>query len=285
MRSYVELFSVLQRPEPMCVVLDPALINSAVAEELSKYMMHRPLVVYASITKEAMETSVILARKTGAQFVFAGSTNERSALSRALLLAPDVEMGMGLLAAIDFRLQILPQQLREVIETTLMAGHGPATPDALARQSALPRRTLDRWLSRAGFASGRLLVASVRVIRSYPAITSSAIPFRRIAAMLGYPSQRSMDSQLRALVDCTSPQLRVAKLSRETMIERIIAKITVQKDSTTPRRGGKPQSESKFDDAANVEEETDTRSNTAHDAGTFRYQSHLPGEIRANRIS
>lgn len=231
LRNAAGLISELRNSSELCVVLDPALLTLTDAQEIVGLIVRFPLsvVVYTSVTKEAMELAVLFARRTSAEFIFAGSTDERAGLARALLLTPDVKLAEGLVNALQDHIAVLPVQLRDEVTGMLKTGGGPPTPDALARQSALPRRTMDRWLARAGFTSGRLLVASARVMGAYSAITSSKIPFRRIAAMIGYPTQRALDTKLRALFDRSSASLRAYPPDRAKAIILVAEHLTTQK--------------------------------------------------------
>jgi len=231
-RTLSELIRKLKEPQESCVILDPALLSSVAAEEVAKNTAQLPchLVLYASITPRSLEASVILARKTNAQFVFSGAPDEKQALARALL-PPDVETGVHLLAALHSQVELLPQPLRNTVSTLLTTGTGPLTPNALARQSTLSRRTMDRQLAQAGFASSRLLIASAHIFRVLPAITCSTVPFRRVAIMLGYSTQRSLNRQLYALFNCTSSQLRSAPI-----LPSVAASLAAQKLTSSSNR-------------------------------------------------
>lgn len=231
------LLDLLHRSECDCVVLDPALISVADAEVIGaavvKYL--RPLVVFSSITTAALETGVILAQRTDAQFVFHGVVNERATLARTLLLAPSSALGISVVDRLGVHLERLPTYFRGHIAKMLRVGHGPPTPDALAGVSRIPRRSLDRHLADAGFVSARLLIAAARLTGSYRSITSSRIPFRRIAGMLGYKSQRTMDGQLVALVGQNSASLRSDPPSTEMVASRIARALTTRRASIPDR--------------------------------------------------
>ncbi len=114
LRNAAELIAELDSPSELCVILSPALVTLVEAQEIVRRIVRfpRPVIFYTSITKEAMEAAVLFARGTHAEFIFVDSANERSALARALLLAPDMELGEELAMALQDRLAILPIQLR-----------------------------------------------------------------------------------------------------------------------------------------------------------------------------
>lgn len=212
----------------VCLVLDPSLLSVASAEELAERCAMHPVatVAYGSISHQALESTVILAQRTAAQFVFHGTPNERSALARALLLAPDPAIGARLVDALAPQIRLLPEVLAENVLTMLRSASGASSPEELATQSAFARRTMDRWIARAGFTSARLLAAAARVVRVYRAVVASEVPLKRLAAMVGYRSQRTLDQQLEVLAGATSTSLRKMPLAVPALIDRMTGALT-----------------------------------------------------------
>jgi hypothetical protein len=230
-----DVLLTLTAGQELCLVVDPALLSLSAAGAIIRYSARAQVrtVVFTSVTQSAMEISVLFARQTNAQFVFAGAVNERSLLTRALLLSANVRLGEALLDTIHNYITNLPGHTQEVVRAMFKGGDSPSTPNALARMSAVSRRTLDRQLFCAGFRSARLLVSAAKVVRAYSAITSSTIPFRRIAAVFGHATQRSMDSQLSEFLDRRSAQLRAAPLSHDTVVAALVTKLTTSEYAST----------------------------------------------------
>jgi AraC-like DNA-binding protein len=228
-----ELMLELAAPHDECLVIDPAIISVEHAEAIvvSLIKFPRALVAFASVSLAALESSVILAQRTAASFVFRGTPNERSALERALLLAPDSALGLALLALIETRLMRLPSGLRERLSLMLRNGDGPNSPDALAAASALGRRSLDRYLEEAGFGSARRVIEAARVTAAYRALTTSRTPLVHVASVLGYKSQRTLDSQLSLLLGTTCAKLRSDPISCAEAAERLAQRLTTREPS------------------------------------------------------
>lgn len=195
--SLGELDARMRSAAESCVIVDPALLSVADADALSKAAveLQQPVVAYTSLTPGAMQSVVILALRASAQFVYQGTPDERSALVRALLAVPGPEFGGALIAALSPRLAHLTPSLREVVTAMLRTGAGSFSAVGLAARSGVPRRTMDRAIVTAGFKSTRVLIAAAKIVRSYRAITSTRTSFKRIAAALGYASQRTLDQQ------------------------------------------------------------------------------------------
>jgi AraC-like DNA-binding protein len=237
-----ELLIELASPHDECIILDPALLSPANAETVAANLTEFPraLVAFSSVSTAALESSVILARRTSARFVFRGTPNECSALERALVLTPDSTLGAELLTALDRNMKRLPAGLRDRVTSLFRTGDGPSSPDALAAATALARRSLDRYLADAGFASAHRIIVAARVTSAYRAITTSNTPLSHIAAMLGYKSQRTMDAQLMGLLDSTGARLRAGPLSVTEAVSRLTQRLTVR-DSRRQPRSPQPQ--------------------------------------------
>lgn len=205
-----QLLSELEYPNDACIVLDPALVSATAAEHVVHAIQKHPryVVAYSSTTMPGIEIGAVLSRIEAIRFVFRGTPNERTVLQRALLLTPNSAMASALLLAVDDNLSRLPQLLRERISNLFRGTDGPASSDALAAASGITRRSLDRRVPDAGFVSARAIIEAARIAWAYRAITESVIPLGRIAAMLGYTSSRTMDQQLKRLMDTTGSKLR-----------------------------------------------------------------------------
>jgi hypothetical protein len=222
------LLSELASPHDECLVLDPALLTPSVVETIATRLTEYPrdVVAFSSVTTAALESAVILAQRTSARFVFRGTPNEKAALERALLLTPDAALRSAVLALIEPNLERLPSGIRDRLVSMFRTGDGPHSPDALAAATAVTRRSMDRYLSDAGFPSTRLLVEAAHITSGYRAITGSQIPLRNIAAMLGYSGQRTMDAQLKVLLGVTSAALRAHPLTCDEAARRITLQLT-----------------------------------------------------------
>ncbi len=238
-----DLLARLTTPREECLVIDPALIMPADVASIASNIAEFPrsIIAYSSVTTAALESAVVLAQNTAARFVFRGTPNERSALERALLFAPDSELGPTLLAILSDNMNCLPAGLRERVATLFRNGDGPASPDALAAASTLSRRSLDRYLAEAGLVTARRMIDAARVTSAYRAITTSRTPLVRVATMLGYKAQRTLDSQLNIMLNTTSGKLRVDPLPYAEAARRLALRLTLGKSKTAheplpPRR-------------------------------------------------
>lgn len=236
-RDLPGLLAAMRNQASLCVVIDPSLITPADATAIVTQFASAPqaIVAYAPAVREAFESSILLAQGTTAQFVFQGMPNETPALSQALLLAPDAHLGHLLTASLAPQLDALPQQLRVTIRTMLHTGVGPLNADALALQGGIARRSMDRALETAGFESSRFLIAAARIVRVYRAVAQSRIPFRRVAGMAGFATQRALDHHFRTFLDRSTDAIRREPLTLDEVTRRLVARLTRQEPSPKSR--------------------------------------------------
>lgn len=225
-----ELLVELVSPRDDCIVLDPSLITSDVAETIAANVAKSPraIVAYSSVTTEALESSVVLAQRTAARFVFRGTPNERSLLEQALFLPADSNLGSELIFLLQRNMSRLPLALQERLTSMFRTGDGPSTPDALAAASAISRRSLDRKFADAGFASARRVIEGVRVAAAFRAITTSSTPLAHITMLLGYRSQRTLETQLVMFFGNTGSKLRAHPPSCTDAASRLAFQLTAR---------------------------------------------------------
>jgi len=210
-----------------CLVIDPALVTPATAETLAITVARfpRPVVAFSGIATEAMQSVVVLARRSRARFIFRGATTERSALEHALLLTPDVKLRAALLSGIDAHMARLPSIVGDRLRDAIMIGDGAHSLDTFAAMTGLARRSIDRHLADAGFVSGKRLLDAWRIVAGYRAITRSRVPLGRIARALGC-TMRVMDAQFVTMVGVTCSELRAEPMAVEEVAARIARRLT-----------------------------------------------------------
>lgn len=237
--SLVELEACMRSLAESCVIVDPALLSVEGADSLSRAAVDfsKAVIAYTSLTPSTMQTAVILAACAGAQFVYQGIPDERSALVRTLVAVPGPEFGRSLITALSPQLGRLTPPLREVVTAMLRTGSGSLNAVGLASRSGIARRTMDRSVVSAGFKSTRLLIAAARIVRSYRAITSTRTSFKRIATAVGYASQRPLDRECRHLLGQSCASLRQAPLPIPQAVDMLVSRIVKSYDCTVTIKG------------------------------------------------
>ncbi len=210
-RSWGELAEVLRTQPADVVILEPSPVG---ADELAMLLRlladHHatPVVVYTSITPEAMRVTVELGRQGVHHVVFRG-IDDAPARLRALLedLAEDVPSST-LWPWVAARLRGSPAPLYRAVEALFRVPHRFSGVADLAEAAGLARRTVERWVMRAGFSSTKSLVVAARVERATHLLRHGRADVGAVAGQLGYPSARLLARQVRLVTGRTPSGLR-----------------------------------------------------------------------------
>jgi AraC-like DNA-binding protein len=191
-----------------------------------------PVVIYTSITAPAMQATVELARRSGVRHVIFRGVDDTPSRLRALLLeiagdpwhsallpwvAARVARTPGGVGRAVGQLFRVPQQFHEV-------------PD-LARAAGMTRRTLERWLTRAGIVSAKRLVVSARVERGHHLLRESRADVADVARRLGYPSARLFARQVHLAIGRPPSMLRHA-VTGDELVAQLVAWLTTSEERT-----------------------------------------------------
>ena len=214
------LLETLNGPTHIRVIVDPGQLDASQLDLAIARLrqLPRPAVVYAQRSPENVSRALSIATETGATVVFQSTGEDTAPLVHTIVsLAPRTDVA-SLLVQIQVALDRLPHDLQQSI-TGMLVGGVPESPRSLARRSRYSRRTLDRWLARAGIASARLLVVTPWMLRAFRLLQETDLPLRTVATV----SEMRTPSRLRDtaidLVGLTPKQIRVGTTSMTALID------------------------------------------------------------------
>lgn len=193
------------------VVLDPreggALRTEEIRQLLEQYAS-LPVVIYTTLSPESLQAIVELA-KHGVQHVVLRGFDDEPRRFRALLdRLPAYAMGEQLLEALAEPLGGTPPPLVRAVERLFRSPHDFQDVGDLATAAGMTRRSLDRWLDRAGVSSAKMLVVGARMLRAYHYMRDSGYLLEDVALKLGYPTARLFARQMRLLMGHTPSVVR-----------------------------------------------------------------------------
>ncbi len=181
-------------------VVDPrdgGAMRTAELRQLLEQFGSLPVVVYTTLTPEALQGVVELA-KHGVQHVAIRGFDDEPRRFRALLeRLPAYALSDRLLEALGESLREAPPALLRAVERLVRAPQGFHDVGDLAAAAGMTRRSVDRWLDRAGVASAKLLVVSARMLRAYHYMRDPGYRLEDVAAKLDYPTARLFARQMR----------------------------------------------------------------------------------------
>jgi AraC-like DNA-binding protein len=121
---------------------------------------------------------------------------------------PAYAMSDAVLASLARPLATVPAELARAIERLFRVPQQFKDVKDLADAAAMQRRSLDRWLERAGLASARMLVLGARLLRAYFYMQDPGRSLDEVVERLGYGSSRLFARQVRAATGLTPTALR-----------------------------------------------------------------------------
>jgi AraC-like DNA-binding protein len=158
-----------------------------------------PVVGYVCVTAAAIHAVHSLVSSCGAEIVVRGLDDQTDALFRTLQRAIAGSAAEPLVLAIGDPCTPLPLDVTDALTLLFRRPDKVRSVDELAVAANTTRRTLDRWLARAGLAPARTLLACARVNAAFHLLTSGGVRAARVAALLGYASPRALARELQWL--------------------------------------------------------------------------------------
>jgi transcriptional regulator GlxA family with amidase domain len=114
-------------------------------------------------------------------------------------------------------LRELPPELRVALEGMLHApGDGP-TVTGLAERAQLTRRTCERWFTKVGLPSPRVVMVLTRLLYAHRLLLDPGYTVEDVAFKLGYSKPKTLQMHLRAVFGLTAGELRVSLSVEEAL--------------------------------------------------------------------
>ena len=88
-------------------------------------------------------------------------------------------------------------------------GDGP-TVTALADRAQLTRRTCERWFTKVGLPSPRVVMVLIRLLYAHRLLLDPGYTVEDVALKLGYSKTKTLQMHLRAVFGLTAGELRVS---------------------------------------------------------------------------
>jgi AraC-like DNA-binding protein len=208
------------KPVDMAVV-DPLLGASGPRphgiERLRLFFPSLPLLVYTELTPATAGVLLQLGRAGIRRVVIHRFEDAPVALRRALLAELEQSASQQVMQDLDPTLSELPPELRDALEAMLHApGDGP-TVTALAERAQLTRRTCERWFTKVGLPSPRVVMVLTRLLYAHRLLLDPGYTVEDVALKLGYSKTKTLQMHLRAAFGSTAGELRVSLTTEEAL--------------------------------------------------------------------
>jgi AraC-like DNA-binding protein len=206
-----ELEQEVRRGPVDLIVADPRAEGTVRLEELralSRNFPSLPMVIYTILAPDTMGATVELA-KLGVRHVVLRNFDDEPRRFRDLLeRQPAYAMSDQVLASLARPLGTVPAELARAVERLFRVPQQFKDVNDLATAAAMNRRSLDRWLDRAGLATARMMVLGARLLRAYFYMQDPGRSLDEVVERLGYGSARLFARQVRAATGLTPTALR-----------------------------------------------------------------------------
>ena len=196
-------------------------------ERLRLFFPSLPLLVYTDLTPANAGVLLQLGRAGIRRVVVYRFEDAPGALRSALLSELEQSASQQVMQALGAILSELPEELRAALETMLHApGDGP-TVTALADRAQLTRRTCERWFTKVGLPSPRVVMVLTRLLYAHRLLLDPGYTVEDVALKLGYSKTKTLQMHLRAVFGLTAGELRVS-LSTEEALEAVTSRYFTQ---------------------------------------------------------
>ena len=164
-----------------------------------------PVIGYVSVTASAIHSAQTFARLAPPQVanvIVRGLDDAPRAFAVAIQRVVSSWAASQLVYSTDNPFRALPPPAVRAVEALFRRPERLRSVAALAAEAGTTRRSLDRWLARAGLASARTLLACARANAAFHLLSGGHIRAARAADLLGYPSARALAREMQALTGC-----------------------------------------------------------------------------------
>jgi AraC-like DNA-binding protein len=235
--TWGELADAIRARDVDVVVLEPTpLAPDELAPLLRLLASHpaMPVIVYTSVSPAAMRVTVELAQRGVHHVVFRGIDDAPGRFRALMQDLSDASWRSALLPWVDERVSRGPAPLERAVRELFHAPQRFADVPDLAAAAGMTRRTVERWLTRLGITSPKLLVVSARVERAHHLMRSSSADVATVARRLGYASPRLFARQV-ALASGWPPTAFRYTVTADELFARLTSALSAAAGPLPPR--------------------------------------------------
>jgi AraC-like DNA-binding protein len=190
---------------------------------LRQFFPSLPLLVYTELAPATAGVLLELGRTGIRRVIVHRFEDAPGALRSALLAELEQSASQQVIQGLESILRDLPPALRSALEDMLHApGEGP-TVTALAERARLTRRTCERWFTKVGLPSPRVVMVLTRLLYAHRLLADPGYTVEDVALKLGYSKTKTLQMHLRAVFGLTAGELRVS-LSTEDALAAVMSR-------------------------------------------------------------
>ncbi len=212
--------AIRAKPVQMAVV-DPLLGTTTPKSHgigrLRQFFPSLPLLVYTELAPATAGVLLELGRTGIRRVVVHRFEDAPGARRRAHLAALEHSPSQQVLQGLDQTLSDLPPELRLALADLLLAPGEGSTVTALADRARLTRRTCERWFTKAGLPSPRVVMELARLLYAHRLLADPGYTVEDVALKLGYSKTKTLQIHLRAAFGLTAGEIRVSLTAEDAL--------------------------------------------------------------------
>jgi len=188
-----------------------------------------PVIGYVSVTASAIRVVQALVHSGAPEIVIRGVDDSLDALAGAIHRALATCGWGGVVGAVEAPLQALPLPVASAIRAAFTHPEQVRSVSDLAAAARTTRRSLDRWLARAGLSPARTVLSCARVNAAVHLLAGGSVRVAEAARLVGYSSSRSLTRELSAITG--RPASDVTQVSRDAFAVTVSRRLVRQRTS------------------------------------------------------
>ncbi|MBA3319418.1 MAG: helix-turn-helix domain-containing protein [Gemmatimonadales bacterium] len=192
-------------------------------ERLRLFFPSLPLLIYTDLTPANAGVLLQLGRAGIRRVVVYRFEDAPGALRSAVLSELEQSASQQVMQALGGSLRELPDEIRAGLEAMIHAPGDGRSVTALADRAQLTRRTCERWFTKVGLPSPRVVMVLTRLLYAHRLLLDPGYTVEDVALKLGYSKAKTLQMHLRAVFGQTAGELRVS-LGTDEALEIVAAR-------------------------------------------------------------
>lgn len=204
------------------LVFDPVVFDDGEFESLLAQLKRHgiPVLLYSTLSPGVARRVVRAGNGVAHELVLRGAEDEPQLLLHKLDGISRLSVPAMLFNRAAARLGALPHSLQASCVGLFSGGPLPRWVDEVARTTGLGRRTVDRWMVRAGICGTAMLLDTARLARVWEPLVEDHLSLADVASSCGYGKSRLLTAHARRIVG-TTPSAFGETFTRDRFAERL----------------------------------------------------------------
>lgn len=221
-RDVRSIVTALDSRQFQAMVLDPALLDEQELDALSAEVARSavPVILYTTLSAESAKRVISIAARGTHELIFRGAEEEPVLLLRKLELLMEHSAPAQLLNRVASRIAGFPPPLQTFSVALYAKGSPRRWVRDIVRDTGYGRRTVDRWMARAGLRGAAMLLDTARLAHVWEPLVERGLSPEAAGALCGYTKRRMLMSHASRLVGVAPAQFASA-LTRKRFVDRL----------------------------------------------------------------